>query len=82
MRSVQTTIKTTRGAQFKSRNRRDRFLRACTPEATLLAAQRPASEPEVEQAAFAMGQNEEPLWEIEDDLSIPDFLRRQAEDRR
>lgn len=58
MRSVQTTIKTTHGAQFKSRNRRDRFLRACTPEATLLAAQGPASEPEVEPAAFAMGQNE------------------------
>jgi hypothetical protein len=81
MRSVLTTIKTTHGAQFKSQNRRDRFLRGCTPEATLLATQGPASEPEVEPAAFGMRHNEEPPWEVEDDLSIPEFLRRQVPDR-
>jgi hypothetical protein len=34
MRSMKTIIKTTHGAQFKSQNRRDRFVRACAPGAT------------------------------------------------
>lgn len=31
---MKTIIKTTHGAQFKSQNRRDRSVRACTPGAT------------------------------------------------
>jgi hypothetical protein len=31
---METKIKITHGAQFKSRNRRDRFLRACTTAST------------------------------------------------
>jgi hypothetical protein len=31
---MKTIIKTTHGAQFKSQNRRDRFVLACTPGAT------------------------------------------------
>jgi hypothetical protein len=75
---MQTIIKATRGAQFKSQNRRERFLRACTPEVTPSAPQGSDSEPEGQPAA---GHNEGPPWEIEDDLSIPEFLRRQWADR-
>jgi hypothetical protein len=31
---MQTIVKTAHGAQFKSQNRRNRFMRTCTPEAT------------------------------------------------